>query len=58
MTTAKPPARYGANYGRACGRLRYTELHHAVGHDRQKNFRQTGFASVRQTIMRANSSAF
>jgi len=35
MTTAKPPARYGAIYRRACGRLRYTELHHAVGHDRQ-----------------------
>jgi hypothetical protein len=43
MTTAKPPARYGAIYGRAGGRLRCTELHHAVGHDLrpQRGRRQT-----------------
>ncbi|WGS01594.1 hypothetical protein MTX23_12570 [Bradyrhizobium sp. ISRA436] len=34
MTTAKPPARYGAMGGRACGRLCSTELHHQWGHDR------------------------
>jgi len=33
MTTAKPPARYGAIWGRACGRLCSTELHHQLGHD-------------------------
>ncbi|UPJ76836.1 hypothetical protein [Bradyrhizobium sp. 187] len=27
MTTAKPPARYGAIWGRASGRLCSTELH-------------------------------
>ncbi|WP_210419199.1 type IIL restriction-modification enzyme MmeI, partial [Bradyrhizobium sp. NAS80.1] len=30
---AKPPARYGAIGGRACGRLCSTELHHHWGHD-------------------------
>jgi len=34
VTTAKPPARYGAICGRACGRLCSTELHHHWGHDR------------------------
>src|SRR5262245_19199314 len=34
MTTAKPPARYSAIYGRACGRLRSSELHYSQGHDR------------------------
>jgi len=33
MTTAKPSARYGAMWGRACGRLCSTELHHRWGHD-------------------------
>jgi len=33
MTTAKPPARYGAMWERACGRLCSTELHHYRGHD-------------------------
>src|SRR5262249_49511004 len=32
VTTAKPPARYGAICGRACGRLCSTELHHHWGH--------------------------
>ena len=32
MTTAKPPARYSATWGRACGRLRATELHHHKGY--------------------------
>ena len=31
MTTAKPPARYGAIWGRAYGRLCSTELHHHWG---------------------------
>ncbi|WP_316194263.1 hypothetical protein [Bradyrhizobium sp. SZCCHNRI3052] len=33
MTTAKPPARYGAIWERASGRLCSTELHHLRGHD-------------------------
>jgi len=36
MTTAKPPARYGAIWRRACGRLCSTELHHQLGHDLQR----------------------
>ena len=32
MTTAKPPARYGAIWGRASGRLCSTELHDHSGH--------------------------
>jgi len=33
VTTAKPPARYGAIWERASGRLCSTELHHHRGHD-------------------------
>jgi Protein of unknown function (DUF1524) len=36
MITAKPPARYGAVWERACRRLCSTELHHHWGHDRKR----------------------
>jgi hypothetical protein len=51
MTTAKPPARYRAIYRRACGRLRYTELHHAGGHDPSRLVRSP--SQVQATIVRA-----
>jgi len=40
VTTAKPPVRYGAIWGRAYGRLCSTELHHHWGHDRPALWRE------------------
>ena len=49
MTTAKPSARYGAMWGRACGRLCSTDLHHLQGHDRQFS-RENGSSRLNRTI--------